>query len=195
MTQMQKSNDQPKIYCQGHKGYLAWVKALFLIAFGIVVVLIAKAIYDRQPSVIASREAKIQAELEQEFKAIAALPNSTLINYASSSSIGKYQFFSEDSVGPNASVRASYAAGSFMPTDVFDYYDKQLRAQGWEFTGNFSEYGGIRKASPTCGGIICRKSPRLSPVIKKTNILPLSNIIKKAQPVPGNILFLWAENE
>ena len=181
MTQMQKSNDQPKIYCQGPKGYLAWVKALFLIAFGIVVVLIAKAIYDRQPSVIASREAKIQAELEQEFKAIAALPNSTQINYASSSSIGKYQFFSEDSVGPNASVRASYAAGSFMPTDVF--------------TGNFSEYGGIRKASPTCGGIICRKSPRLSPVIKKTNILPLSNIIKKAQPVPGNILFLWAENE
>ena len=85
------------------------------------------------PTYMAQNEAKIQAELEAEFKSISPLPGAAVLAYQScTASTGKDKGCSGTPGRSFVMVYASYPA-SFRPTDVFKHYDQQLRARGWQF--------------------------------------------------------------
>lgn len=93
------------------------------------------------------KEKKIQAELEQEFKTIDPLSNSTLDFFDScTANDNNNDGFCWKSYMDKTFVRvkAEYSPGNNTQAMVFNHYDKQLREQGWElasFDGDDTLWG------------------------------------------------------
>lgn len=141
LMQIRESKGHLQKRRRSRNGYFIWAGSIFggICFFFLCLLPVGNLIYGQfiAPTLRAPKEQRIQAELEKEFSAITPLSNNTPVYHTSlktsDASDPAYEFAYG---GSYVFVRSTYAADNFMPIVVFNHYDKQLRAQGWEFMGN-----------------------------------------------------------